>query len=651
MSTAPGYLALSGTEVANNARTAAYLAAGLGSPQFEVIFGDTCPLLDDLAWPLEVCPSLSAAYADQFYTDPLPTYRVPNSGVLGVPLFRWREAGWWGIIAGSQTGAGVGVLLPDAGEVQQTVRLAFDLITQGSVPRSFYCGKVVNAGTANVGWVGIGLLQNAGAYSLVWERRIPNAGAGSVSSQVLATLGITMTTLLDSRRGYVLDLAFTATAIRARLYGGDPDTGAPLIAEGLYGFDASTTSAWATATGGVSEAAQMAAATEVGIVANTVGFFPSTEVVFTEIDVLPGEPCVATGSSYPSGGAWPGPQVYPALYGAFVNPGVDNAPWVDPAQPASYGYLGLILTDLEGYDTTETRSLDPSASGRGGILGPAILNGRHLKAKGWLIAQDCASMDYGRRWLADALAGELCPGCAGLYADLLPTCGSEDASALRRLYDVGLEELILDTSDALSCCYVTPVTFTLAVADPYVFTAPEVVIDQQVLAPLADDEPPVPFEDWLFGAPTTICVDLADEGLGTDAGIVTLYGGSSGISGGLVYRGTGHYPGASVFPGECVYPADGTPQWDMTICPFVFTISIGPGESFTVDSSRERLEWELSDGTVLSGAPQLALEVGQVVQWIDTCDGEDAQLCVRAFANCSCDDSAAVTVATQHRER
>lgn len=650
MSTTPGYLALSEVEVANSARTAAYLAAGLGSPQFEVIFDEPCAALTDFAWPLDVCDALSDASADQFYANPLPTYRVPNTGALGVPLFRWREAGYFGIIAGSQTGAGIGVLLPNAGVVEQTVRVNFDVIFQGSVPRSFYCGKVVNAGTANVGWVGIGILQNAGTWSLVWERRTPNGGVGSVTSQVLAQLGLTITTLVDSRRGFVLDLTFTATNVRGRVYGGDPDTGAVLIADGSYGYDASMTSAWATAAG-VSEAASMATATEVGLFANLVGFFPSNELVFTEIDVLPGEPCDASGLSYPASGAWPNPRLYPASYGYFTNPGNDNAPWVDPEQPASYGFLGLVLTDIIGWDTTETRSLDQAASGRGGILGPQMMAPRHLTAKGFLVAQNCASMEYGRRWLADALAGELCPGCDSLYADILPLCGAADETPRRRLYDAGLEELSVDTSDPVSCCYVTPVAFTLAIADPYIFTVPEVVIADQVLAPLADDTPAVPFETWLFSAPDEICVDLADEGLGDDAAIVTLYGGTTGISGGLVFRAQGNYPQVSMFPGECVFPADGVPQWDISQCPFVFSISIGPGEYFTVDSARQRLEWLLEDGTPLAGAPRLALEPGQTVQWIDTCDGEDAQVCVQAYANCTCDDTAAVSVATQHRER
>lgn len=652
MSTTPGYLALSEVEVANSARTAAYLAAGLGSPQFEVIFDEPCAALTDFAWPLDVCDALSDASADQFYANPLPTYRVPNTGALGVPAFAWREAGFWGITAASQTGAGAGVLLPDTGQVAQVVRINFDVLQRNATSRSFYVGKVVNPGTANVGWIGVGLLCVAGVYSLVWERRVPNVGAGSLSSQTLATLGDMgfVSTLADARKSYWLELVISSTRIVASLYGGDPDTGGVLIATGNYGFDANPLSAWATAAG-QSEAASMATATTVGVFANSVGFFPSTEVVFTEIDVLPGEPCDASGLSYPASGAWPNPRLYPASYGYFTNPGNDNAPWVDPEQPASYGFLGLVLTDITGWDTTETRSLDQAASGRGGILGPQMMAPRHLTAKGFLVAQNCASMEYGRRWLADALAGELCPGCDSLYADILPLCGAADETPRRRLYDAGLEELSVDTSDPVSCCYVTPVAFTLAIADPYIFTVPEVVIADQVLAPLADDTPAVPFETWLFSAPDEICVDLADEGLGDDAAIVTLYGGTTGISGGLVFRAQGNYPQVSMFPGECVYPADGVPQWDISQCPFVFNISIGPGEYFTVDSARQRLEWLLEDGTPLAGAPRLALEPGQTVQWIDTCDGEDAQVCVQAYANCTCDDTAAVSVATQHRER
>lgn len=646
----PGYMAIAELEVANSARTAAYLAAGLGSPQFEVTFGDVCPLLTELAWPLDTCPGLASSTDDQLYANPLPAYRVAGTGAApSAAVAAWREAGWFGWAANAGSGPNGALVLPARTIVDQRVRVWLDVLTQTpGGQRTLQVAKMVGVGAGTVGWIGVGLSFNGGVWTLSASGRTPTA----VNYGLLVSPGnglVIPTLTIPQPTDLVLEVAWTAAGFTARLYGGDPDTGSPLIASLAYGFATFASGSWFTATG-QTEAASFAAATEVGLASGNDFVFASTEMVVTEVAQL-GPACVATGSSYPAAGAWPNDIMYPGSYGVFTNPGNDNAPWIDPDQPESYGFLGMVLTDLEGYDTTETRSLDAAASGRGGVLGPQQLQPRHLKAKGFLVAQNCAAMEYARRWLADALGGELCPGCDGTYLDLLPVCGDVSTTALRRFYDTGLEEFVADTSDAVSCCYVTPVAFTIAVANAEVYTAPEVVIASQALAPLAADTPAVPFETWLFGQPAEICVDLSDEGLGTDAAIITLYGGTSGISGGLVFRAQGSYPQSSQFPGDCVNPADGTPQWDMGLCPFVFDVSIGPGETFTVDSSRRRLEWTLPDGSVLTGAPRLSLAPGQVVQWIDTCDGADAQACVQAYANCTCDTSAAVTVATQHRER
>lgn len=356
------------------------------------------------------------------------------------------------------------------------------------------------------------------------------------------------------------------------------------------------------------------------------------------------------GTSYPSGGAYPGPNVYPALYGVFVNPGVDHAPWFDAAVPASGDYLGLIIGDLKGFDTTETRTMSGNASGVGGILGPATMAPRQLEVEGWVIASSPAGMQYARRWLAESLAGRLCPGCEGGYVDVLPTCNG-DADDLWRMYDAGLTSLVFDLSDGESCDYVTPVSFTIGVADPYLYRLPVLEVAETLLNADGSDTTPVPFEEWLFGAETPVCIDVAGPDVGITAPVFVFDGGVSGIESALVYTEVGHYPGASVFPGACVYPADGDPQWDMSVCPFAFSLSIGPGETFVLDNSRRRLDWYLPDGTALNGAQQLNLTAGQTIQWIDTCDGEDLTACAVAFAGCTCDDTASVTIYSQHRER
>jgi hypothetical protein len=327
---------------------------------------------------------------------------------------------------------------------------------------------------------------------------------------------------------------------------------------------------------------------------------------------------------------------------------------VDADRPESYGYLGLFVDSIDGLDATSTRSMDSAADGIGGILGPESLDPRDVTVKGWLIADGCSSMEYARRWFADQLSGRLCSGCDSSYIDVRTTCGDDAAGDFYtnrwRIYDVGLTSIVTDVDGTLDCCYVTPISFKLAAADPYLYGPQVAAVASTLLNSDGADAVLVPFESWLFGAETPVCTTVTDQGIGVDAAIFTFSGGTTGIEGGVVYPGLGAYPSDSLWPNDCLYPADGSTQWTDT-CPFAFTFAVGPGETFIVDNARRLLQWILSDGTVLDGAPKMKLNPGDVIQWIDTCAGASIDACAVAYASCTCDETAAVSVATQHRER
>jgi hypothetical protein len=265
-------------------------------------------------------------------------------------------------------------------------------------------------------------------------------------------------------------------------------------------------------------------------------------------------------------------------------------------------------------------------------------------------------MEYARRWFEDALAGSLCAGCTSNFIDLRTTCGDRPAGGnfytnRWRLYDVGLTGFQTDLTGGPACCWYTPVTFKLGAADPFLY-GPQVTVQAATqLNPSGSDSQVVSFETWLFGQGTQVCANVTDQGIGVDAPIFTFAGGSSGIEAGLVFQSLGLYPADSIFPGDCILPADGVTQETNDSCGFVFTLSIGPGETFIVDNARRKLRWFLSDGTELDGSPQLNLAAGDVIGWIDSCQGSDVTACAVAYAGCTCDDTATVAIQTQHRER
>jgi hypothetical protein len=651
--TTPGFLAIQSdagatVELANNARTLAYLQKGLGGPQFEAVTGSPCPDLTTEAWPLTAC--VAGPTGDQFYSSPLATYVNPATGLPVGAQMLWREAGYLDPTAsfGGQNGD---LVLPDLASVVEQVTLAIDLPRgdpQANGPQIGilrFQNASIGGGAAGVQGIGAGISwANGVGWNFLIYRQTQN------TNNQVAFVGTIGTGILSGR--VYLRVAFTAQGFTCGVYLTDPDFGAAPILSGSYGYSLSTaiSDTWISLGNTQSEVAVFGSATRTGILTAAVaggGVF-----VYTELDRA-APPCVQTGDLYPSDTLWPSDDLYPALYGVFLDPGMDNAPWVDIDRPEGFGYLGLLVDDIAGLDGTSTRTIDAAADGIGGILGPETLDPRQITVTGWMIANGCNAMEYARRWLEDTLAGSFCAGCTSTGLIVRTTCGDEPSFNTNRwiLYDVGLTSFVTDLNGGDICCFVTPVTITLAAADPFLYGPVVNSVPATLLNPGGSDSAAVPFETWLFGQGTQVCATVADQGIGIDAPIFTFLGGTSGIEAGLAYQSMGLWPNDSIFPGDCITPADGLDPETNDSCPFVFDLSIGPGEIFVVDNSRRKLKWILADGTTMDGSPKLNLQTGDAIEWIDSCQGTAISACAVAYAGCTCDDTALVQIDTQHRER
>lgn len=651
---APGFLAVSGVELVNNARTLAYLSRGLGGPVFETVTGTPCPDLIQEAWPLAgtICPATSSE--DDLATDPLGSTYL---GIAGA-----APAGWvYSSNAGGEltkTTTALSAIVPASEVVNQfdwDVTLTFDYTVAFGALDTLWIGRGLHIADATYPTLGEGIFGGlqVNAGQMVPYVRILPPGTGGVGTAA-ASPGSGFTPVLGNR--YWLRASIRGrSVITVSIYSGDPENGSQPMT--TWQTDASVTLAAQLIGLGVDPTTVLS---QGGVGLMYQGFangqtVPPVGFKFKELQSIP----ICTGRSaladlFPEDGLWPADDLYPAMYGEFHDPGTDQAPWVDADRPESYGFLGILVDSIDGLDATSNRSMDSAADGVGGILGPENLDPRDIIVKGWLIADGCSSMEYARRWLGDTLSGHLCSGCDAAYVDVRTTCGDDDFGDFYtnrwRIYDVGLASLDTDVADqSVDCCYVTPVTFKLVAADPYLY-GPQVVVQGATLLNADGQEaPPIPFESWLFNQETPVCVSVVDQGIGIDAAIFTFYGGTSGIEAGVVYPSLGTYPADSLYPDDCLFPSDGSTQWGD--CPFAFTFSIGPGESFVVDNSRRLLQWILPDGTILNGAPKMNLNAGDVIQWIDTCAGASIDACAVAYAACTCDETATVSVATQHRER
>jgi hypothetical protein len=116
--------------------------------------------------------------------------------------------------------------------------------------------------------------------------------------------------------------------------------------------------------------------------------------------------------------------------GVYTSPGQDHAPWFDPDNPDTWGFLGVVGLDVQG-DFTSTRAVTVSnAVTFGGVLGPPYFGPRTLVVRCLAVAVDECSLTAGLEWL-NFFAGnpeEPCLGDNLTFFDCCP-CMCEDDDA------------------------------------------------------------------------------------------------------------------------------------------------------------------------------------------------------------------------------
>lgn len=107
----------------------------------------------------------------------------------------------------------------------------------------------------------------------------------------------------------------------------------------------------------------------------------------------------------------------------FTSPTADPAPWYDAAEPGSSDFLGLVLLDLTGYDSTVTRVATNRIQGFGG----ATFSGMRRKPRVWkfraaMVSASDAGAEYGLRWLTSVLESSACDSCASCDLTVKLSC-------------------------------------------------------------------------------------------------------------------------------------------------------------------------------------------------------------------------------------
>lgn len=215
----------------------------------------------------------------------------------------------------------------------------------------------------------------------------------------------------------------------------------------------------------------------------------------------------------------------------YVDPEADDAPWYDPAVPASKGFLGVWVEKVEGLRTSPFTRVVSERVGAGYIPGRGRMNHRELVVDAWIWAVDQYSADYGLAWLSSVLrndkclndecAGCVCEACAGADLRFLaccPTLNDDDTYTIdwRTLTNVSLIEgpELVQIAAGTECgaehrcdtggVPVYQIQFTLA-ADPWVWEEAQIICED-VMWPAPTGNEPCNVQ-WV-----TDCADPANPG-------------------------------------------------------------------------------------------------------------------------------------------
>lgn len=377
--------------------------------------------------------------------------------------------------------------------------------------------------------------------------------------------------------------------------------------------------------------------TEIGNAARTVSYLQNGLADTMQGHWEVGDYCCSV--LYRLGGA---PQV-------FVSPAADPAPWYMASQPSSAKFLGVVLLDITGYDSTLTRVATPRIQGLGGgTFSGQRRNMRTWKFRAALISADDAGAEYGLRWLTNVLKTGLCDTCSTCDITVRLTCppdnGSDDMAGEWKSYDVALTEGPTEVEkwapgggqDSLfGCRDLVIVEWTMTAGNPFLYKRPVDCLAPEIIG---NFDPCDDICDFLFGLPGEAhCCTVTPPLMGTLAPIFTLES----------FSGCGEILlGAYT---QCPVSTDDNPVFEMAIS------NVPPQSTVVVDCSQRRVtvtSYEAGTSNLVSTDGQALIDISErTLQWPEARDCDPVYcFCARTAHPCSQGGDTWVSIQTQLRE-
>lgn len=285
------------------------------------------------------------------------------------------------------------------------------------------------------------------------------------------------------------------------------------------------------------------------------------------------------------------PSILYRLRGAaetFSTPAVDNAPWYDPAVPSSSEFLGVLIDAQTGLDGRSTRSLTPQREGV--VLGRTTRGPVQVTMQGWVIAMSYAGLEYGKRWLVDAL-NQSCDDCDVCDAQIR-LCAPPDNATDDELCHWLLPDVALTSGPDygnMPCAVLDSVKFTLTSQSAWLYRKPVACLAAEQL--------------WSTNVSTGPCIDFSEWfcGTGGPQHSCTIEPPRVGVMGAIVTIDAVEAVGNVRIGRYTVCPPDpaAPPESEMIVD------ELPSGSRLVIDSSRRRISYTGPDGQTSDGTPYI----------------------------------------------
>lgn len=343
------------------------------------------------------------------------------------------------------------------------------------------------------------------------------------------------------------------------------------------------------------------------------------------------------------------------MLATYTTPQGDNVSWYDADVPESGQFLGFLIEEVTMNAVASRTVVTRISSSGGGALGALRNKERRLDFTVLMFACDEASMEYGFRYLTDALGSpgcdDACTLCDVEYRDSCapvtqtPTLAESLDKGRWQLKRVGLVEgPTWDTNPIDSvACNVRRVRFSLVSEFPWKYKCAVTVCDAVALAGFpADGTDCVNWSDILCGTQEVACSVTEPRVIGETGMIIEIQAGSQPLQ----------HIEIAIRPDKFGYEADeGSRPANyerVEPCDLIYIPAIPASSKLVYDTSEEKISVLMPGGAVYDGSAFIATQEGRPPTFPTLRCGTFA-VSVSA-SECSVVGSPTVTVKTIHRE-